>query len=105
MPTVILFAFGISSATKSIPHRETQQEHRIAAQAIKAADNQLGAVASASIQRVLQFRPVAVALAALDLDDLLDQFPMPPFSQASTAARCAFRPSPDSCCFFVETRM
>ena len=54
---------------------QAQQEHRIAAQAIKAADNQLGAVAPASIQRVFQFRPVAVALAALDLNDLLDQFP------------------------------
>ena len=54
---------------------QAQQEHRIAAEAIEAADDQLGAVAAAGVERLRELRAVAVALAALDLDELGDQLP------------------------------
>src|SRR5215204_5221266 len=55
---------------------QAEQEHRIAGEAIEPRDDQLGPVATARLERTGEAWPVAMAFAALDLDDLLDELPV-----------------------------
>jgi hypothetical protein len=74
---------------------KAQNEHRVTAQTIEPADDQLSAIAAAGFERLDQPQSIGMALAALDLDHLVDQFPVAAIENVSTAARCALRPRPD----------
>ena len=93
-PTVMRLAFGMSTAVKSMPGiAQAEQKHRIAAQAIEAADDELRPVAAAGFERSREAGAVAMALAALDLDDFLDELP-----------RAAVEPSLDRGALRLEAR-
>src|SRR4051794_11085436 len=55
---------------------QAEQEHRIAGETIEPRDDQLGPVATARLERTGEAWPVAMAFAALDLHDLLNELPV-----------------------------